>query len=530
MTIAICTLMAIVPLFCLHKYGRNSGEIPPNALYAVVGLAILAYWMFNAQLYINMQAAQLIVVMMAWWLACSVISKSTDNALRYFSLYVLGMLPLLIEPDSMVWGAAIVCFGAVINCLCGWMQVLNQAYPSIRIPLVPFVYNWRAIENGWDVKRHTWGLVGYLGNSNFMGSYLVPCFFLSMWLAREIGIVWFYVAVFILLSTLATKCRGAILSIVMGVAYFFAGLIPCFVAAVVLAVVCGLNFESLGNGRERLNYWRVAIKQILKTPLFGLGFDVFKTEVPFLQRDIHEKDQNFLTDKNYLHPYPRMCHNSYLQLALDTGLPGLVLLAAVVSTAIAVPDNQSSKLLLSALVSMLVNGMLFHTWHILSINLLFWFLVGMLSVGNAATAIVFPPYMIAAILIVFSALIYKYNVLYLIYDLLLAYYYRNNDCNMLHRAYNLNSSGTLVNTVFAELFIRSGDILSAFVCAMKALARFDGEVQFWELWNNMGKFFSLFGQPHMAHICFNESLCYKPESNNATKYIEQLAPQETVNG
>ncbi len=122
---------------------------------------------------------------------------------------------------------------------------------------------------------------------------------------------------------LSRKQYGAV------VAVFFAGVVAVFVVFGVFGTDTATLFESIGRSSNltgRADLYPPLLEAVRDRPLLGFGYDAFfksETLVPYLS--------NFIALINWIPPH---AHNSFLQIALDTGLVGLGVFLVVLGTAL----------------------------------------------------------------------------------------------------------------------------------------------------------------------------------------------------
>lgn len=129
-----------------------------------------------------------------------------------------------------------------------------------------------------------------------------------------------------------------------------------------------LIFETSGD-RDRLLYWKAAIKMIQEHPLLGTGVGTFMA--------------NF--SKYLPNLYPAYAHNCYLQIFAETGVFSLLAFVAFVASFIYLGIKKfivSKDYLLLGLLTGVV-GFLVHSFfdtdlYSLSLAILFWVLVGLI--------------------------------------------------------------------------------------------------------------------------------------------------------
>jgi putative inorganic carbon (HCO3(-)) transporter len=202
----------------------------------------------------------------------------------------------------------------------------------------------------WCYKQHfmegaerAWG-VGL--DPNYEALSMVMMIPLAAWMGRAEGrLLWRTVGTLIAVSlagaTFLTQSRGGLIALaVVGVAALLrarrkpavrCALLVAFGALLALAPA-GLwqRFESIRllgspvNGDEtaaqaRLELFVAGLGMVESHPLLGVGLDGFKAAAPSYDRRLRESGTQYIA------------HNTYLQVAAETGLPGLLLFVALMA-------------------------------------------------------------------------------------------------------------------------------------------------------------------------------------------------------
>lgn len=134
------------------------------------------------------------------------------------------------------------------------------------------------------------------------------------------------------------------------------------------------SYSSLG---ARLIYFTAALAIIKDNPIFGSGFESFRLVYPGY-RSTGDIESMTLYDIT-----PTMVHNDYLQVAVDNGLPALLLFIVLLISAIGLmlstmkqqPEKRNLLIpLVAAITGFLVQAM--SGWYEVSTSALFWVLLG----------------------------------------------------------------------------------------------------------------------------------------------------------
>lgn len=126
-------------------------------------------------------------------------------------------------------------------------------------------------------------------------------------------------------------------------------------------------FESLQRKDITINlrteYWGIAGKMISQNPLIGIGANLF-----------HKKFNEYRTQEVVPAGY---AHNSYLQIASETGIPGLLIFLAIfILTAIQKP-TQNAIILQVPLLAFLLHAFVDNVFFAFQTSFLFWLFFGL---------------------------------------------------------------------------------------------------------------------------------------------------------
>lgn len=371
------------------------------------------------------------------------------------------------------------------------------------------------IENGLRIRlfenvpwRKKFEARGLIGNPNAAGAYLVPHLFLCAWLGVYDSGWWFLALPFLALALFRTQCRAALLGAAAG---GWAAWMMYDPMAVVLILPTGgtLFLVNPHTFKERAAYWRVAWRQIRRTPLFGCGPDHWKRHVPELQAEIdRERGGEFLREENYQDPWPRQAHSVPIQILLDVGALGLVGTVFPVWVAfMSSPDPW----LVAALAGMGVAGLLFHAHSYVPVNLVFWALVGHLAASGAHTGAQAPAWILLplALLVVLSATYISPWVRWARAEQQAMEAEKAGDHEAfrkhLVRALRQLPKSTLTNTEAARYSARAGDRATAYVHAARAFYHYDGDVYKWAVYANLGNMLRDNGALRLADGAYSEA-------------------------
>lgn len=506
MELAPFILLSLLSILCLGPLMKGAFDVPRNALMAFIGpVVFVGWWMNGASISIPYWAFLVTIGMLVWWGVCSMYAVQPRETMPLLSAYVgMVLFAMLGLSDALSLGLKIVMIGVVANCIYCIMQSTFRYEP------------WKS-----SINASHFYAIGFIGNSNMMGYFLTVSFFMSLYLVYE-SYWWLLVSTLIGYTIFITKCRGAYVSAILGAAFlavYTAGelvgwyLIGGIVVLSLGATVYGrhLLFRK-STGIQRLRYWRIAWTQFKLTPFMGLGFDGLKSKVPYIQRGLDKlTNGKFLDPKEYETPYPRKCHNDYLQMLTDVGFPGLLLWLALVVGALLSPMHITLK---AALVSLLVGGLFLHNWHTPPTNVFMWALIfwGLRSYGEGSQ-LEFPLYAGLGVLVLLVGLL-RHIYEYAMTDFYTQRFMNKKDPRHLDKAlyYNPSNGHALVHR--AAFKQATGQPWLAIGDTMKGIVDFDGTIRLWELWNNAGKSYIMLGGALVGEFCAREALSLNPHEMN----------------
>ena len=468
MPLATSILASLVFIIVTKKYSAKMYETPREVLICLISCGLLC---FGGQLTLPPEILILTCAMLSWWFLCALLSDHPNIAINKTlifasSVYVAANL-------RGEWLLPIMVIAACLNAVVGLLQ-----YWYVRVPLVPFTdYKWRT----------SWGI---MGNSNVFGAYTVS----NIFIAAHLGGWWWLAAALLTATYYASHCRAAIIGICAGVAYCY----PMLLFVVLPPVIGYLLTQESNTLKERLNYWRVAVRVLPRSFFFGLGFDCFKTKVPYIQRDINtETDGEFLKPVNYCNPYPMRCHNDYLQHILDNGIVGL---ACYVSLAVYGLYHSTDPILSAALVSILVTGMFIHSFHFLTCNFMFWIVLMQIMPTEAVT--VAPIWLALGVI----PLVVKYVLIPAFWEGKYNQNAKNENCDL----NSIKKVNTLIYSHSLQRNLQYGRLFDAFRDAINSM-QYDGETRIWHTWTNLGAVMLRSNPVLLAMACYEYALSFYPD-------------------
>jgi O-antigen ligase len=174
-----------------------------------------------------------------------------------------------------------------------------------------------------------------LGNGNHTAAFMLISLFAGAWLTINLSI-WILPFVLLIASALfLTRCKGAILGVIVGaiITLCVAGMWQA-AALICLAVMAfGLRrYTSIPNLKRstcgRIFLYLGAVEMIIKRPVTGWGLNMYRKELPDINakiirspiyRKISEKANIDLPNRSH------RVHNDHLELMAELGIPGYVL-------------------------------------------------------------------------------------------------------------------------------------------------------------------------------------------------------------
>lgn len=245
-----------------------------------------------------------------------------------------------------------------------------------------------------------------LGNRNFVGSYLVLILPLAIVGYLYSNKFFYLVTALILYSCLlCTLTRGAWLGFLCSMIFIFFYFINnkfskrplVLIFALLFVITIGFNilsngavfgrFTSIGKditsivnnnsdsaGSNRMFIWKRAVKLIPERPLLGSGPDNFG--IIFMNKFQNE------VYKDWTYIYVDKAHNEYLQIAIATGIPSLVIylsfLFCILKRGVKkIKDDLYMLAIVSSVIGYLIQA--FFNISVVSVAPIFWLMLGLIS-------------------------------------------------------------------------------------------------------------------------------------------------------
>jgi len=330
-------------------------------LQRVFGLAALAFWAWDMALHggkIRRTPVDWLILAFIAWVALSAV--------------------LSIHPPTAVFGKYRRFEGLLsfINYAVIYFLVLQYADRPSRVRVLAQTLFWSGVlVAGYGVLQSlgrdfvAWGRLPFevnrafstFGNPDLLGGFLMFSVFVSLGLAlAEERLVWraVYWTGFLLnmWCVVVAFTRSAWVGGLVGFTFFvilavrqrvswkavdwgFAGAVGALVTAVIVRSLANpnevMNFGKRlasifkfgeGSARTRFEIWQAAIDAIKARPVFGFGADTFRLVFPKYKPFEYARDAGYLSVADNVHNYP-------LQLAAGIGIPGMLMLYAIVAWA-----------------------------------------------------------------------------------------------------------------------------------------------------------------------------------------------------
>jgi len=510
-------LTALVSFISLGRLSLDTYKVPKKALLVLGAFILGLVWLMNGPVFfLDSFILQILICMIAWWFLCAIQGTHASKNLEFFTFFVFGLfIWMILKPSSLELGIMILAFAGIMHSFLGIFNHLFKFDPIVWIKA--------------PKKNSVWS---FQGNPNMLGHFLVPNFFLWCYLAMNHNEMWSLGAAACLYTIFLTECRAAMVATGVGILYmlFMSNIHIAIISGVLLGLLAlgilffiflntYLKLGTKGAIADRLSYWKVAWAGIKTYPLFGCGFDGFSSKVAFMQVKLNaESNGEFLKKENYEGPWVCKVHNDYLQHILDNGLLGLVFILSLSSISLLNAD----PFLGAGLVGILASGLLFHTFHIHSVNLYFWFLVLHPLYGQDMIQMPSLGMLTIPIVLIVGFLSYKYGVKCLIDDIVIRRQVWKPSHKRLMHALKRNPRDEYTNGLAAQYYYSTGDVPRYFYHAMMALQNYKSRLRYWTLWHSLGLSCMLSGSVKLARFCHEQALMFYPEYKESQEALKQI--------
>lgn len=504
-----CIMLGMISGLILPKWSARPFEKPRTTLLVVGTVALLGAMAYRGlQVHLDPFICVTVLVMFAYWALVSGTSIrpkiSWQHMVKFTAAVVFGLF--LITPE---WRPALVQISLAMAVLHSVVAIMQSVFKK-----VPF-------EGLCRFKPfYACGLL--TRSPNILGPYLVPHFFLAAWLASISSSLWLLSWIPMGWALWQTKCRAALLGTAAGAVFLGVVVEPFWTGLLLgtgaLAIMVDGKRRRFLIGRvdtisDRMRYWRVAMAGMEEMPFVGYGFDVIKVRVPFLQRKLNEETGGKFLE-GYVDPKPQKMHNDLLQTLMDTGPIGAALVFGLVAMAVASGLINHQWFHTAALVGLLVNGLFFHTFYFVPINMLFWYLVGALLQTPAPLFVLEPTVFFWMALGTFAYLSWRYTIREQWNDYLRWVAVTSTEADRrdeyLMKAMKLHPASSRVAVWAANVWQSEGRYFEVVQVLTRAIYSYDGIATLWYLWAHLSLAYIYAGAPAMAHQAAEESLRFYP--------------------
>jgi len=248
---------------------------------------------------------------------------------------------------------------------------------------------WLDVENNPDVKVRVFS---FFNNPNILAEYLVMIIPISVslfWYTKRLDkkIIFLGTTLIMILALVLTLSRGGWIGFAFSALVFILliekrlllSIIPISLGAIYLLPQTILNrILSIGNLADssnayRIKMWGITLDIIRDYPMAGVGFG----HLPFKQ-----------TYETYIRTMPIYhSHNTYLQTAAETGIPGLIVFLFFLFILFKYSINSLNKTedryirilsagVLSGVAGVLAHGLVENVLYLPKIIMTFWFMIG----------------------------------------------------------------------------------------------------------------------------------------------------------
>ncbi len=417
----ILLILIAIPLIYTSQL-QESFSLPKKAFFQIAIAVLLCLFAIQVVLKPERLTANrtpidlIILVWLAWSIVATIFSLDRPESVRelIYTSCLVGFFFLVtrnITTYRQSW---------FLVCVIIIMAVLEASYGIAERLGVKLLYEKKIIESPLRVTAEAWrgNILGTFGNANHLASYLVlsiplilGCIFLST-------NSWWYILIPCLVTVLGclvlTGARAAWSASFIGIAFLvlfgfrqskriglnLTGFAVLMLAGVIILIlltqpnllgeVKGRVEESFSISEGTISYrilaWRLALDMTVDRPLFGSGPGTFKLLfLPTLADYLKSGNPLSYWSVNEKMNEP---HNEYLQMAVETGVPGLAFFILIVSVTLSAGWKSlrrgltQSGFLISALLASLIAGLV-HAFasipfHVVPSFITFWAVVAFL--------------------------------------------------------------------------------------------------------------------------------------------------------
>jgi len=358
---------------------------------------------------------------------------------------------------------------------------------------------------------------GWMGNSNYTAAYLVPCFFISLWLIWNVSAFYAISAVIIIGGIALSHCRAAQGAVALGLCIIEPAVLFMVIPAAIVTYMYKVGCkESVGH---RLLMTRAAIAMWLRRPIFGWGPRCFRHKHTRAVAELNLKDPTILGNQKepgrFQFTVGRRAHNDYAESLAEYGLLGCALCAAFLGFVV-LRAWEADTFILAGVVAFMANAAFFLSFRDTGVSLPFWLLAGVaISEGQRQIAIKVNIEM---------AFIAALAIAYLVY----CYAYKP------WRANRAAEKGDLLTALKLEPYrtewlyritkeaMKNKNYPLAFNCAEKALFFYDGERPEWAVYFVFGSIALDAGAVDIAASCFHQAAILQPNAKEVGEAIKVI--------
>lgn len=349
-------------------FGYRPLETPRRAFLAVVAVVTFALWLATPHQWPSPVFYPAVAV--GIWLAAGAVTgpRPVNHVDRLVGLAAAWWLAAVLAPGAGPMAPALMAAAAA-------MQAAILIYQHLTGKII------------------FQAMAALTGNTNLLGTFLAPCAFLAMASGRHEIMA---LSPLIVAGALLTRCRAALVGLVIGVAVsgfdvLALALLGLGAAGYLWIVWISRKFTpgaadghssggwaSAKTISHRSVFWRVAIAQIRRRWFAGCGLDGLKLFVAQRSADIGAPGTVF-----------RKAHSDILQISTDAGLFGLALVAAAVGAIAGIGagiDGYPAKMALAALAAQIGCGLFLHTLYLPLGQITFFLACGMILHGAPGAA------------------------------------------------------------------------------------------------------------------------------------------------
>jgi len=303
--------------------------------------------------------------------------------------------------------------------------------------------------------------IGTIGNMNFFSSYILPLFWLGIYLGVAIpefitfAIPGSCITLYLLWKM---KCRGAIIGLAVSTFSLFIFLslagftqigwaygltvLGLFITFGIFAWLwddwaeingerieddCGPT-TNMATLRYRICYWRSGWELFKEKPWQGHGLRSYRKLVYYAQAAINAREPDYLDPKRYITPQPRECHNDWLEDLVELGIAGTIIKWFFIGSIFwcgfrALEGNLAVVFIMTAMLAICSHAVFFFGLRIPSTGMVFWVLAGLLVAmgGIPITTLTFTPLIVLPLALALSVFYWET----IVKSFIASYFYMN---------------------------------------------------------------------------------------------------------